>query len=369
MRWYVVIDDRKRADGRRRQRWHGGFPTRLDAEAARAEIVRARSAPRAAEGGSITLEHWIRHLWLPTTQRRIKPSTFSSYQSNLENHVLPALGHRSLQELTTEHLDGLYARLGVDERKRGSGPLSAKTIHYIHATIHKALDDAVDRGLLSRNPASRATPPRAERREMTVWGPAQLARFLEHAQGTELGAVWRLAAMTGMRRGELLGLRWGDVDLIASRVSVRRSAVVSGTEVIESTPKNHRARVIDLDRETAQRLRGYRLKQEAVGRREDHDAVAVHTDGTPIHPDHLSLSFQKLARAAGLPRIRLHDLRHTHATIALKAGISAHIIAERLGHASPAFTLDQYAHVLPGMQAEAAAQIAELVSSRRLARG
>ncbi len=247
--------------------------------------------------------------------------------------------------------------------------ISAKTVRYIHTTIHKALEDAVDTGLLAKNVADRAKPPRPSRRstrEVGSWEGHELAQFLASVRGTRLEAVWRLAAMTGMRRGEILGLRWADVDFEASRLSVRHALVAVAYEIIESTPKSHNARVIDLDGETTDLLRAHRRSQQVERHDwgtdyEDHDLVVARENGSPIHPHSFSQAFERIVRRAGIRTIRLHDLRHTHATLALKAGVPVKVVSERLGHESPAFTLKQYAHVIPGMQAAAAAVVAELV--------
>jgi integrase len=301
------------------------------------------------------------------TEGRVKPSTFHSYRQNMEIHVLPVLGSRPLQQLTVMMLNALYARLQSDGS--GHGALSAKTVRYIHTIIHKALEDAVDAGLAAKNVADRAKPPRPSRRstrEVGSWDAHELAQFLTSVRGTRLEAVWRLSAMTGMRRGEVLGLRWADVDLAAARLSVRHAVVAVAYEVIESTPKSHNARVIDLDPETVELLRAHQQQQtqereEWGADYQDRDLIVAREDGSPIHPHSFSQSFARLVRRASLRTIRLHDLRHTHATLALQAGVPVKVISERLGHESPAFTLKQYAHVIPGMQATAASLVAELV--------
>jgi integrase len=173
--------------------------------------------------------------------------------------------------------------------------------------------------------------------------------------------------MTGMRRGEVLGLRWRDIDLDRSRIAVRNAIVSVAYEVLESSPKSHQARVIDLDPETAAMLGRHRDAPAGERARlgadyQDHDLVICAEDGAAIHPQSFSQSFERAVASAGVRRIRQHDLRHTHATIAVKAGVPVKVISERLGHESPAFTLKQYAHVLPGMQAEAAELIAAAVA-------
>ncbi len=366
-RWYVVLDLGFDHEGRRRQKWHGGFRTRREAEATRAKLVTELNTGSYVVPGRTTLGEWIRDSWLPMTEPRVKPTTFHSYMRNLEIHVIPAIGTKPLQQLMPPMLNVLYANLAVGSETRK--PLSAKTISYIHSTLHKVLADAVDAGLLGRNVAAGAKPPRPARRAtsgINAWDPDELGTFLALVRGTRLEAIWRLSAMTGMRRGEILGLRWCDLDLDRARLSVRQALVSVGYEVIRSTPKSHNARVIDLDAETIDQLRAHRARQE-VERAEwgvdyqDKDLVVAKENGEPIHPHTFSQSFERLIEKAALRTIRLHDLRHTHATLALKAGVPVKVISERLGHESPAFTLKQYAHVIPGMQAEAAAQVASLV--------
>jgi integrase len=368
-RWYVVVDVGVDVGGRRRQKWHGGFATRREAEIARARIVNDLHTGSYVAPDRITLSEWVRQSWLPMIESRIKPSTFDSYRSNMETHVLPAIGSRPLQQLTAAMLNTLYGELLSRGGERG--PLSPKTVSYIHTIVHKAVADAVDAGVLLRNVAERAKPPRPNRRqprEIQCWKAQELARFLELVRGTRLEAAWRLAAMTGMRRGEILGVRWRDLDLDAARLSVRNAVVTVSYAVLESTPKSHQARVVDLDSETVEMLREHRVRQRAEraewgAEYRDSDLVIASENGEPIHPQSFSQSFERLVSNGSLRRIRLHDLRHTRATIAVKAGVPLKVISERLGHESPAFTLKQYAHVMPGMQAEAAAQIAELVSS------
>jgi integrase len=327
VRWYVVVDVGVTAGGRRRQKWHGGFATRREAEVARAKIVNELHTGSYVAPDRITLAQWIRESWLPMIESRVKPSTFHSYRSNMEIHVLPALSARPVQQLTAAMLNAVYAELLA--RAQGRGPLSPKTVTYIHTTIHKALADAVDAGVGGRNVAERAKPPRPSRgavRAIRCWEPAELARFLDVVRGSRLEAAWRLAAMTGMRRGEILGLRWSDVDMDSARISVRQAVVSVGYVVLESTPKSHQARVIDLDLETIELLRAHRERQLAEREQwgadyRNNDLVIAQENGEPLHPHSFSQAFERLVKCAGLPRIRLHDLRHTHATIAVKAGV------------------------------------------------
>jgi integrase len=369
--WYVVVDAGIGADGRRQQKWHGSFRTRRDAEVARAKLVDDLHSGTYVAPGQITFSEWVIDNWLLTTATRVKPSTLHSYRRNLEIHVLPTLAGKKLQQITPVMLNSLYATLASPTPGRDA--LSPKTIRYIHTTIHKALADAADADLLARNPADRAKPPRVNggaSAGVASWDADELSGFLEYTRDLRLAPIWRLAAMTGMRRGEILGLRWADVDLDAARLSVRHALVAVGYEVIESTPKSHNARVVDLDAETVTQLRRYRRAQQEERKLwgadyQDQGLVVCKENGEPIHPHTFSQSFERIIANAGLRKIRLHDLRHTHASLALKAGVPVKVISERLGHESPAFTLKQYAHVIPGMQAEAAAQVAALVDHQR----
>ena len=368
--WYVVMDVGRTAEGKRRQKWHGSYPTRKAADAVRAHLVNEYHRGTYVEPSSLTLAEWVRDTWLPSMKSQVKPSTWHSYSRNCELHLLPRLGHRMLRELTPALLNGVYRDLLAGGGGKGAGAgLSATTVRYMHTTLHKALSDAVDSGLLAFNPADRARPPRPERtgqKELRSWTPVQLRAFLESVAGTRLEAAWHLAAMTGMRRGEVLGLRWADIDFEAGRLAVRHTIITVNYEVQDSTPKSSQARVVDLDPGTIRQLRDHHVRQllereEWAAGHGDGDLVFAHEDGTPVHPDVFSQMFGRAVAKTALPRIRLHDLRHTHATIALSAGVPVKVISERLGHQSPAFTMKQYAHALPGMQADAAAQVAALV--------
>ena len=252
----------------------------------------------------LTFADWVRDSWLPITEGRVKPTTFHSYRRNLEIHVLPLIGSRPLQQLTPLMLNAMYAKLQAEGS--GHGALSAKTVRYIHTTIHKALEDAVDAGVVVRNAAARAKPPRPSRRstrQVGSWEPGELAAFLDSVRGTRLEAVWRLAAMTGMRRGEILGLRWADVDLEAARLSVRQAVVTVAYEVIESTPKSHNARVIDLDAETVELLRAHRRRQHEERAEWDvdyaaHDLVVARENGDPDPPAFVQPDVREAGAAA-----------------------------------------------------------------------
>jgi integrase len=367
-RWYVVVDVVPRPDGGRRQKWHGGFGTRREAEVVRARLVNDLHNHRYVIPARLTLAEWVHDSWLRMMQMQVKPTTFRGYRQVMESHVLPAIGDRPIQKLRPRELEELYADL--IRGGRFGRPLSPSTVCNLHRVVHKALSDAVDAGLANDNAAARAKAPQPSRllsHRIATWQPPELAAFLKAVHADRLAAIWRLAAMTGMRRGEILGLRWRDVDLPRARLAVRRTLIEVDYRILESTPKGRTARTIDLDGRTVELLSAHadaqRHERELWGDAyELSDLVVARENGSPIHPHALSYRFRTLVRKAGLPMIRLQDLRHTHATLALQAGVPVPVVSERLGHHNPAFTLSQYAHAIPGMQAAAAAAVAELIA-------
>jgi integrase len=273
---------------------------------------------------------------------------------------LPALGGLPLQGLMPTHLNKLYG----DLRTAGRAP---KTIRNIHGVLSKALADAERWGLVGRNAACLADVPAIARPKLRVWSPEQTRAFLAAVANDRLFAAWLLAATTGMRRGELLGLRWEDIDLDTGVVRVAQARVRAGNQVVAGEPKTARGRrTIALDPTTVAALRQHRKRQteERLAAGPDYaDSGLAFTmpGGTPIHPNRFSLWFRRHVRAAGLPAIRLHDMRHSYATAGLAAGVPPKVMSERLGHATVAFTLDTYTSALPAMDKSAADVVAGLI--------
>jgi integrase len=291
----------------------------------------------------------------------------ASYRTNANAHVVPVLGELKLQALTPVQLNLFYAHLLENGRRRGGGGLSPKTVRNIHVMLHRALKDAVRWGYLPRNIADAVDPPVGRSAERHVWTPEQLGVFLEHVRADRLYALWLLVATTGMRRGELAGLRWADINFANARVSPQRPRVVVDHAVLISEPKTAKGRrALALDPATLAVLREHQTRQAeekaVIGAGYRHSGlVFTWPDGAPIHPDLMTRWFEQHSRAAGLPRIRLHDVRHSYASAALAAGVPAKVISERLGHATVGFTLDTYSHVLPGLDAAAAQAVAQLI--------
>jgi integrase len=364
----VVVElDRDPITGKRRQKWHSGYRTKRDAERALTELLAARDKGAYLEPTKQTLSDFTRE-WRAAIKPTIRPSTHHSYSRNLQLHVLPQLGSVQLRRIDAGMLNTVYASLLAEGRKNyAGGGLSPRSVRYIHTIMHRAFRDAVKWGRLVRNPAEAADPPKAAGRpESITWTADQLRSFLEGTRGSRYWAAYLLLATTGLRRGEALGLRWSDLDLDAGRASIRQTVIAIRHTVMIGTPKTAKGRrTVTLDSGTVSALREHRRRQAAerllMGAGwTDNDLVFCHPDGTMLHPERFSRGFLETVARIGLPRIRLHDLRHGWATLALQAGIHPKVVQERLGHANIAITLDTYSHVLAGLHEDAAEQVAAL---------
>jgi integrase len=308
--------------------------------------------------------------WLDGCERRgLKTSTARGYRTLASLYIPYSFRETAIARLTAGDLDELYDHLLRNGRRNGGG-LKPITVRKVHVLLRGVFDRPLRRGLVKNNPALAAEPPRGSACKppiFPVWSPAELQHFLLSARAHPYYAAFHLAASTGLRRGEILGLRWSDVDLDECVLQILQTVIVVRAEVLIETPKSSSSRRrVDLDRRTAEVLRvhmkrtqGRRILKHHSG---SHDFVFTRESGGPVHPALLSYYFQRQIELAGVQRIRFHDLRHTHATLALQAGIHPKIVSERLGHSSIAITLDTYSHVLPSMQREAAETVAALVS-------
>jgi integrase len=373
--WSYVIRVKDPETGVSKPRWVGGFALEQDAKAARDEArVNARKG-QYIDRKSITVAAYLDQ-WLEAHAVEVKPKTLQDYRHLISRHVRPHIGDLRLQAITPARVTKLYRELATSGGRDRAG-LSPRTVEYVHAVLRKAFHDAVvvDQ-ILPSNPVERAKRPRKVPSEPgRVWTPAQLRAFLDTARQHRLFAFYRLAAYTGARRGELLNLRWRDIDLDLAEVRVTGSAAVIGGQRIEGTTKSGRSRTVSIDADTVQVLRDHRKHQTAeqlrVGPewRGTDDYVFSAAWGEPIHPDTVSSLMSTLINAHNdqqsepLPHARLHDLRHVHATTLLLAGVPVHVVAARLGHADPSITLRVYAHVISDQLSEAADIFARTVAA------
>ena len=356
--------------GKRRRPQRSGFKTRKEAEYAQAAMLAKIRRGEWVQDSQETVGEFLTE-WLTSIAGRVRPTTLTSYERNIRVHVRPTLGQKRLQALTSADLNSLYGKLLLAGRRGGANGLRPRTVRYIHTILRGALKDALRWNRVARNVADAADPPShsaSKPPEMATWTAAELKAFLKSVQGDRLSALWRVLAMTGMRRGEACGLQWKDIDLKNGRVSVQRSLIQSAVGPSFAPPKTERGRrAVALDTETASALKDHRASQAAEklllgAAYQDQGLVFCREDGRPLDPDGVSKAFTKRRSAAGLVRIRLHDLRHTHATLALQAGVHPKVVSDRLGHGDVALTLNTYSHAIPALQESAAETGAALIS-------
>ncbi len=371
--WYFVVDVTQ-PGGERRQTRRRGFATRREAQRELTRVLTSVDDRAYVEPKRQTVGTFLTDTWLPAVQHTIKPSTFESYRRNVRLHIAGRpVGRRRLQQLGPADLNALYAMLLAGDQ--GHRALSPRSVAYVATILHRALRDAVRWQAIVRNPSDAADPPRPTAKpEMKIWTAQELSTFLSGVADDRLAGAWWLLATTGMRRGEVLGLRWRDVDLDAGRLAISRTLITTDVQrkgepgMAWGTPKTGKGRrQVALDPATVTALRAHRTGQlqERLATGEayrDGDLVCCLEDGHPVHPKTFSYYFGRHVRHLGLPRIRLHDLRHTHATLALRAGVHPRVVQERLGHANVSVTLDTYSHVDMDMQAVAAARVAALLT-------
>ena len=326
--WHAVIDAEPNEDGRRRQVTRS-FDTRREAYAWLANQP-------VGKASGLTVAEYL-HGWLGR-QGHLRASTRASYRGHIDAYLVPTLGGLTLTQVTVRDVQGLHAALSA-------AGVSAELARRIHATLSSALSAAVREGLLTSNPATQVRLPRGDRRQATVWTAEQAGYFLAYTRTDELAALWRLALVCGLRRGELLGLRWRDLDTGSGTLTVHTTRVAVGAQVVEGPPKSRRSRrVLPLDATTLGMLSQHRHRQ--IGQTPASWSLGQHlftdTNGVPLSPGWVSRRFTELVEQSGLPRIRFHDLRHSSATLGLAAGESLKEVSARLGHSSIVVTADTY---------------------------
>jgi integrase len=364
---YVLEASADPATGRRRQVWKGGFATKREAQKALREALSRVDLGTFVAPQRTTVAEYLDQ-WLETIKPSVRATTHAGYQRNVTK-VKGGLGHVRLGDVRPVMIERLYAELAASGG-RGGNPLSAKSVVNVHLCLGKAFADAERLGMLASNPVRRVRPPRWQSPEMRVWSAEQTQAFLDVSRDHRLHAAFVLLATTGMRRGEVVGLRWDDVHLEGLRLQVRHSVTTAENKIVVDGPKTRRSRrSIALDDDTVAALRRHRRRQaeeRLVAGELWRDEGLVFPDelGALLHPDAVSRAFRALLRRAELPPIRLHDLRHGWASLALEAGVHPKVVSERLGHSTVGITLDTYSHVVQGLDADAAATVAKKLFSR-----
>lgn len=365
-KWAIVLDvgevDPK--TGKKKRKWHSFAGTKRQAQAECARLITEITTGRYSEPTKQTVGEFLTE-WLGFIKPSVSPKTHERYAEICTKSLSPLIGDVILSKLKTDRIDAAFAKALTEGRRRGQGGLSPRTVHHMRRVLIKALGQAVTWERLSRNPATATTPPKVERTQMLAYDADQSAVLIEAFRPTRMFIPVMLAVTCGLRRGEIAALRWRDVEIGDNRrqLSIRESAEQTKEGVRYKAPKSGKARTVALSATMAAELKAHKVKQAEeqlkIGLRPDGDSfVVAQSDGSPLQPRSLTHEWTRLlAGKTSLPRIRFHDLRHTHASQMLSAGVHPKVASERLGHSTIGITLDLYSHVMPGMQADAAEQV------------
>ena len=372
--WEVRLYLGRGPDGRKLYKSHTVEGTKRQAQNELNVLLSKLQKGEYVAPSKMTVAEYLKR-WIEDYARvKVGAKTLERYAEIVDAHLAPALGQHSLAKLQPLHIQAYYSHALQRGRRDGRGGLSAQTVLHHHRVLREALHQALRWQLLARNPADAVEPPHPQRREMHAFDQAEVAGLLEAARGTRLGLPVLLAVTTGLRRGELLGLRWQDVDLDASKLAVRQSLEQTKAGLGFKQPKTQKGRrVVTLPPIAVEALR--RHKAEQAKERlllgpgyQDHGLVLARADGRPLDPAETTRAFARLVRQAGVRAFSLHALRHTHATLLLQENVHPKVVSERLGHATVGITLDTYSHVLPNLQEEAARKIDALLARSASAR-
>jgi integrase len=358
--WAIVIDVHDSQTGKRKRRWHSFAGTKRQAQVEAARLLTELKGGTAVEPSRLTvatfLEKWLAHI-----KPQVAPRTIERYAEIVAKYLLPALGNVLLSKLQPLLISTAYDKIR-SSRTKGQGELSPRTILHCHRVLSAALRQAVRWRLLPYNAAADIKPPKIERRKVLTHSLTQTADLLEALRGSWMHVPALLAVLCGMRRGEIAALRWSSVDLDKGRLAVVQSAEQTKAGVRYKEPKSGQVRTVALSAAVVSELRAHRTRQAEnllkLGIRLDADGfVVAQADGSPYDPDSISKEWRLRIIKTALPRIRFHDLRHTHASHMLASGVHPKVASERLGHSRVGITLDLYSHVTESLQDDAVALV------------
>lgn len=341
-------------EGGKRKTFYG--KTRKEVQEQLKVALREQQQGLLLAGPQQTVEQFLTQ-WLEGRKGAIRIRTYERYEELVRLHIIPCLGHHPLQKLTPQHIQAFYTK------KLHEG-LSPTTVNVIHSLLHKALDDAVRLVAVARNASDAASAPSRAHYEIQPFSMEQAQQFLAAAKGHSLEALFVLAITTGMRRGEILALKWQDINFSQDTLQVRRIFTRQpGNRYIEARPKTEKSRrsivlapiVVALLKQ--HRARQVEARHKAGSEWQEHDLVFCTSVGTPLNPNKVIARFKTLLKRAGLPEVRFHDLRHSAATILLSMEVHPKVVQELLGHTQISMTMDIYSHVLPGMQKDAVSKL------------
>lgn len=360
--WYYVVDLGKDEFGKRKRKKQRGFKTKKEAEQALAKVVNEVNNGTYVEPTKTLYSDFLNE-WLENKRNSIKKQTYENYILLSNIHIIPSLGSLTVSQLTPM----VIQRFINDLLNKG---LSASYVKKILAILTGSLKKAEQWGMIHKNPTSLIEKPRLTKKEMLVWDEKEIEQFLKVAQADRLYIAFLLAITTGMRQGEILGLRWKDIDFESGILYIRQTLSHDGKIFLSEAKTKSSLRSIHLPNESIEALKKHRrmviqekLKAEHYT---DLDLVVCTVHGTQVNASNLNRTFKRLQEEAKVTKIRFHDLRHTHATLLIKLGINPKVVAERLGHSNTRMTLDTYSHVLPNMQEEAVQKLNVMFSKERI---
>ena len=356
--WEIKIDfGRDPFTGKRRTKYHSIKGDRKDAEVELRRLLREIDMEEYVEPSKLKVSEFLLR-WLPHIQTQVSPKTYERYAEITNKHLIPLFGDHKLSKLRPMHVSTAWSNSLTNGRRDGKGGLSPLTIRHHHRVLKQAIAQAVRWQILAKNPVENVDPPRVTKKQLTILNQIETGQLLDALIHSPFYIPTFLAVTTGMRRGEVLALRWKNVDFDAMQINVVESLEQTRNGLRFKETKNTKSRHIIMPSVLANELRSHKISQAEelfkIGVRQDQDlTVACQYDGSPMNPEHLSREFPNHVVKARLPRIRFHDLRHTHASHLLMEGVHPKIAQERLGHSSITITQDLYSHLLPGIQKEA----------------
>ncbi|MEZ7892794.1 MAG: tyrosine-type recombinase/integrase [Candidatus Wallbacteria bacterium] len=363
--WQIVVEAGYDEKGQRKQIFKSITGTKKEAEKIMAKIIQDVNGNRYVNDNKITVAQFLREWIKVHVEPQLSPTSADGYKVNIERHIIPEIGHITLQQLKHIDIQNMYARLLNTGRCDHKGGLAPRTIKYIHRNLSTALEYAIKMQLISNNPAKFATPPKIKAYRSEIYDENEITTMLSKAKGTDLEVPLAIAVTLGLRRGELLALKWQDIDFENVKVTIKNNLVKTTKGCIFKDLKTESSyRSIDIPYGLIKLLKEHKNNQEKIKINfqncyNDNDLVCCHANGNPFSPCYFTCKFEKFLIKNHLKKIRLHDLRHTNATLMLKYGIPAKIASKRLGHSSVGITLDLYSHVIGDMQREAAQKIDE----------
>lgn len=348
--WYYYVRLGKDKNGKWIQKKKRGFQTKKEAETALIKVMHEFQNGLYVPSSTMFYNDFFNH-WVEEKSHSLSPHTSIMYKQHGQKHILPYLGHVRLNEITPRHIQTLIELT----RKEG---LQEGTVRYIYSVCASSLTSAVKQQLLSKNPAHAVEKPKQKSKKFTVWDEDETLRFLEVAKKSKYHIIYLIAIFCGMRQGEILGLRVRDIDIQRKTISINRIMLNTGKGFKEGTKTSGSSRIVVFPSSIVPNIK------TAIQNKHPNDPLVLTSIGTTLKPSNIGREFRKLLKVAQVPKIKFHDLRHTHATLMLKQGVHPKIVSERLGHSRTQLTLDTYSHVLPSMQIEAADNFGQALFSR-----